>query len=51
MAEFIYNNIHNTSTNHMLFELNCNYYPRMFFKKNTDSYFHLKIAKKLIIKL
>ncbi len=36
MAEFAYNNTKNTSTNHTLFELDCGYHPRVFFKKDVN---------------
>ena len=36
MAEFTYNNAKNASTGHTLFELNCGYYPYVFYKKNLD---------------
>ena len=36
MAKFTYNNAKNSSTGHMPFELNCGYYPCVFFKENTN---------------
>ena len=37
MAEFVYNNAKNTSSGHILFELNYCYYPRVLFEKDVDS--------------
>ena len=51
MAEFAYNNAKNTNTGHTLFELNCNYYLRVFFKENTNPYSQSKTADKLSTKL
>ena len=36
MAEFAYNNAKNSSTGHILFELNCGYHSRVFFKEDVD---------------
>ncbi len=36
MAEFTYNNAKNPSTGHTSFELNCGYYPKVFFKEDVD---------------
>ena len=36
IAEFTYNNAKNTSTGHMLFELNCSFYSQVFFKDDID---------------
>lgn len=36
MAKFTYNNAKNVSTGHTLFKLNCGYYPRVSFKKDTN---------------
>ncbi len=36
ITEFTYNNIKNSSTGHILFELNCNYYLRVSFKEDID---------------
>ena len=51
MAEFAYNNAKNTSTGHTLFELNCSFYPQVFFKDDVDpcsrSRFADKLAKEL----
>ena len=51
MAEFAYNNAKNTSTNHMIFELNCKFYPYISYKKNLDPHLKLKIAEKLSFNL
>ena len=36
MAEFAYNNAKNASTNHIPFQLNYSYYPRMLFEEDID---------------
>ncbi len=36
MAEFAYNNAKNANTSHNPFELNCGYYPKVFFKEDVD---------------
>ena len=36
MAEFAYNNAKNTSTSHMLFELNCNFYSQASYKESVN---------------
>ena len=50
MAELAYNNAKITSTNHILFELNCGYHPKVLFKEDVNpyskSYFANKLAKK-----
>ena len=51
MAKFFYNNGKNSSTDYMLFELNCGYHPRVSFKKNTNPYFQLKLVNKLSAEL
>ncbi len=38
MAEFVYKNAKNASIDHTLFELNCGYYPKVFFKEDVDSH-------------
>ena len=47
MAEFTYNNAKNSNTNHILFEFNCNYYPRVFLEENVDSRLKFCFANKL----
>ena len=51
MAEFAYNNAKNISTDHTPFELNCNYYLKVFFEEDVDpcskSCFANKLAKEL----
>lgn len=49
--KYMYNNIQNTKTSHIVFELNCKFYFCKFFEKYKDFYFISKITKKLIIKL
>lgn len=51
MAEFTYNNIKNTSANHILFKLNCDYHPKISIENETKphlkSYSTNKLTKKL----
>ena len=51
MAEFAYNNAKNASTGHILFKLNCDYYPRMSYKEEVDSCSKSKSADKLSAEL
>ena len=51
MAEFAYNNAKNASTGHTLFELNCGYHSRIFFKEDTDPRSKSKSADKLSAEL
>ena len=51
MAEFAYNNAKNASAGHTLFELNCGYHPRVFFKKATNPCSRSKIADELLAEL
>ena len=51
MAKFAYNNAKNASTGHILFELNCGYYPRMSYKNDVDFCFKSKSRDKLSAKL
>ena len=51
MAEFAYNNAKNASISHTPFELNCGYYPCVFFEEDTDPCFQSKTAEKLSNKL
>ena len=36
MAKFTYNNAKNASAGHTPFELNCGYYPWLFYKENIN---------------
>ncbi len=47
MAEFAYNNANNASTGYTLFELNCGYHPRVFFKEDVDPRLRSRSASKL----
>ena len=47
MAEIAYNNTHNASTGHTLFELNCGYHPRMSYEKKVNSRSNSKSADEL----
>ena len=51
MAKFAYNNLKNVCTGHMLFELNCDYYPQISFKDDIDPYSKSCSANKLAKKL
>ncbi len=51
MAEFAYNNVKNTSTGHMSFELNYNFHPSASYKKDVDPRATLKSTNKLAIEL
>ena len=51
MAKFAYNNIKNMNIGHMLFMLNCGYYPCVFFKENINLHPQSKKANKLLAKL
>ena len=51
MAEFIYNNAKNTSSNHMPFELNCEYHFWMLYKDNINPYSKSKLTNKLSAEL
>lgn len=51
MTEFVYNNNKNASTSYILFELNCSYYMRIYFKKDIDYHFYLRTPNKLGAKL
>ena len=46
MAKFIYNNVKNASIGHILFELNCGYYPKVSFKKDVNPYLRFCFANK-----
>ncbi len=47
MAEFVYNNAKNTSTDHTSFELNCGYYSRVFFEEDVNSHLKSRSSNKL----
>ncbi len=47
MAEFAYNNAKNTSTGHILFELNYDYHPRVSFEEDVDPYLRSRSANEL----
>ena len=51
MAEFAYNNAKKASTGHTPLELNCGYYPCIFFEKDTNPCSQSKTAKELSSKL
>lgn len=38
MAEFVYNNAKNVNIGYLPFELNCNYYPSIFFEDEINPY-------------
>ena len=51
MAGFAFNSAKNASINHMLFELNCGYYPHISFEEDINPWSQLKTANKLLTKL
>ena len=51
MAKFFHNNVKNASTNYTPFELNCDYYPKISFKKDVDPYLKSCSVNKLAEKL
>ena len=51
MAELAYNNTKNASTEYMPFELNCMYYPCIFYKDNVDPHSRSKAADEFTEKL
>lgn len=51
IAEFAYNNAKTANIRHTFFELNCDFYLQVSYKKKLKSQFKLKVAKKLAIKL
>ena len=51
MAEFAYNNAKNTSSDYTLFELNCGYHPRIFYKEDVEPRSKSKSANELSAKL
>ena len=51
MAKFAYDNAKNASTGHTPFELNCGYYLRISFEKDTDPCSYSKTANKLLAEL
>lgn len=51
MAEFAYNNTKNASIGRISFQLNCDYYFWLSYKKDIDLYSKLKSAEKLSAEL
>ena len=51
MAKFASNNIKNANISHTPFELNCGYYPKVFFKKNANLCSKFKSTNKLLAEL
>ena len=51
IAKFAYNNAKNASIDHLFFELNCRYHPRVFYKEDLNPCSKLKIAEELSSKL
>ena len=51
MAKFAYNNAMNASTGHMSFKLNCDYHPRILYKKKVNSHSKSKSADELSVEL
>lgn len=51
MAEFAYNNTKNATTYFILFELNYDFQPEIYYKEDVDPRFKLKAANQLANKL
>lgn len=51
IAEFTYNNMKNTSINHIIFESNCGYRFRAFYEKNVNPHSQLKSADEMNMEL
>lgn len=51
MRKIMYKNANNISIDNTYFKLNRSYYLYVFFKKDINSYFRLKIADKLAVEL
>ncbi len=51
MVEFAYNNTKNASTNHISFEFNCGYHPRVSFEEDVDPRSRSRSANELAEKL
>lgn len=51
MAKLAHKNLKNASTNYILFELNCDFHPRVFYKENVDPCSKLKTVDQLAIEL
>ena len=47
IAKFAYNNAKYASTGYILFELNCGYHPRVFYKEDVKHHFRSKAANEL----
>ena len=47
MAEFGYNNVKNITTGYTPFKLNCEYHPRIFYKKDVNPHSSFQAAKEL----
>ncbi len=47
MADFVYNNVKNASTNYTPFKLNCGYHSRVSFKEDVDPLSKSRSANKL----
>ena len=50
IAKFAYNNYKDVNTGHILLELNCSYYPQVFFKNEYNTYLKSFSANKLATK-
>ncbi len=51
MAKFAYNNVINTSTGHISFKLNCDYYPLVFYEEDINFTSKSKSVEELSTKL
>ena len=47
IAEFVYNNAKNASTNHILFKFHCGYHLKVLFKEDIDPHSRFYSADKL----
>lgn len=51
MAQFAYNNAKNVNTEYTLFKLNFGYHFLVFYKKNINLCFRLKIVEEILFEL
>lgn len=51
MVKFVYSNTKNTNIGYIQFELNYNYYPRIFFEDDVNLYLKFYSANKLVNEL
>ncbi len=51
MAKFAHNSTENTSISYTLFELNCEYYPKVLFEDETDLGSRSRFPQKIVEEL